>query len=209
MSTDLGGAVLRAAPWPVLLGGCMTTLGLFAIAAAARHGVLVFPLSLLGLGMCGATAAYALDENSAEVEDATPTGRPTRVAWRLHIALLPFAVGSAAVLWLDDIDAVTGGNRLVPAVAGSVAAGIAIASVLRHTGRLAPGDLAGALTFGLVVLVLTLEPLRAWVSLAPLGTPTYPPATAFAWSLILLACAAVLVTCERDPGRPTIRKETP
>lgn len=209
MSTTLGKAVLRAAPWPVLLGGCMTALGLFAIAAAARHSALAFPLSLLGLGVCGATAAYALDENSAEMEDATPTGRPTRVAWRLQIALLPFAVGYAAVLWLDDIDAVTAGNRLVPVAAGSVAAGIAIASVLRRTGRLAPGDLAGALTFGLVVLVVAIEPLHAWVSFAPLGTPTYPRATAFAWSLILLTCAAVLVTCERDPGRPTIRKETP
>ena len=159
--------------------------------------------------MCGATAAYTLDEDSAEVEDATPTGRPTRVAWRLPIALLPFAAGSAAVLWLDHLDGATAWNRLVPVAAGSVAAGIAVASVLRRTGRLAPGDLAGATTFGLVILVVALEPLRAWVNLAPLGSPTYPRATALTWSLVLLASAAILAACERDPGRPTIRKKAP
>jgi hypothetical protein len=208
VSATVGRAVLLAAPWPVLLGGSLTATGLFAIAAAIGSGQLVFPLSLLGLGLCGATAAYVLDEDSAEVEDAAPSGRRARVAWRLPLALLPFAVGSAAVLWLDAVDRISGWNRLVPVAAGSVAVGLACAAALRRTGRFAPGDLAGALTFGLVVLAVAVEPLRAWVLLAPTGSPTYPPATGLAWSFVLLASAALLVVCERDPGRPAIRKET-
>ncbi len=207
MSAAVGRAVLRAAPWPVLLGGCVVAAALFGIAAAARHGGLVLPLSLLGLGVCGATAAYLLDEASAELEDATPTGRRARVAWRLPIALLPFAVGAAAVLLLDDLGGAAGWDRLVPVAAGSVAVGIALASGLRRTGRFAPGDLAGAVAFGLVVLVVAVEPLHAWVSLAPLESPAYPRVTALAWLLVLVTCAAVLVTCERDPGRTAVRKE--
>ena len=204
----MGRKVLRAAPWPVLLGGCVAAATLFGIAAALRHGPLAFPLSLLGLGLCGATAAYVLDEASAEVEDATPTGRRARVGWRLLIAFLPFAVGAAAVLSLDDLGGAAGWDRLLPVAAGSVAAGIAFASGLRRTGRFAPGDLAGALAFGVVVLVVANEPLHAWVSFAPLESPSYPRATALAWLLVLVTCAAVLGACERDPGRPPIRKET-
>jgi hypothetical protein len=207
VSAAVGRAVLRAAPWPVLLGGCAAAAALFGIAAAVRHGGMVLPLSLLGLGLCGATAAYVLDEASAEVEDATPTGRRARVAWRLALALLPFVVGSAAVLLLDDLGGATGWSRLVPVAAGSVAAGVALASGLRRTGRFAPGDLASAIAFGLVVLVVAIEPLHAWVSLAPLDASTYPLATAMAWLLVLFGCAAILAACERDPGRPPIRRE--
>jgi hypothetical protein len=207
VSAAVGRAVLRAAPWPVLLGGCTVAATLFGGAAAARHGSLVFPLSLLGLGMCGATAAFVLDEASAEVEDAAPAGRRARVAWRLPIALLPFGVGSTAVLMLDDRGGAAGWNRLVPVAAGSVAVGIGLASGLRRTGRFAPGDLASALAFGLVVLVVALEPLHAWAPLAPLESPTYPRSTALAWLLVLVTGAAVLGACERDPGRPPIRRE--
>ena len=207
MSVVVGRSVLRAAPWPVLLGGCAAAAVLFGIAAAARHGGMVLPLSLLGLGLCGATAAYVLDEDSAEVEDATPTGRRARVGWRLPIALLPFGVGSGAVLLLDDLGGATGWTRLVPVAAGSVAAGVGLASGLRRTGRFAPGDLAGALTFGLVVIVVAIEPLHALVSLAPLDSPAYPLSTAVAWALVLVGCAAVFMACERDPGRPPIRRE--
>lgn len=203
MSAAVGRAVLRAAPWPVLLGGCVAAAALFGIAAAVLHGPLAFPLSLLGLGVCGATAAYVLDEASAEVEDATPTGRRVRVGWRLLIVLLPFAIGAAAVLLLDAVGSAAGWDRLVSVAGGSVAVGIALAAGFRRTGRFAPGDLAGALAFGLVVLVVAIEPLHAWVSLAPLEAPTYPRATALAWLLVLAACAAVLAACERDPGRPS------
>lgn len=207
MSATVGRTVLRAAPWPTLLGGCAAAAALFGIAAAVRHGPLAFPLSLLGLGLCGATAAYVLDEASAEVEDATPTGRGARVGWRLLIALLPFAAGAVAVLLLDTVGGAGGWDRLVPVAAGSVGVGLALASGLRRAGRFAPGDLAGALAFGVVVLVVANEPLHRWVSLAPLESPTYPRATALAWLLVLVTCAAVLAACERDPGRPPIRKE--
>jgi hypothetical protein len=207
VSATVGRTVLRAAPWPTLLGGCVAAAALFGIAAAVRHGGLVFPLSLLGLGLCGATAAFVLDEASAEVEDATPAGRRTRVGWRLPIALLPFAVGAAAVLLLDDLGGAAGWDRLVPVAAGSVAAGVALASGLRRTGRFAPGDLAGAPAFGAVVLVVANEPLHAWVSLAPLESPTYPRATALAWLLVLVSCAVIIGACERDPGRSAGRKE--
>jgi hypothetical protein len=207
VSATVGRTVLRAAPWPALLGGCVAAGALFGIAAAVHHGPLAFPITLLALGLCGATAAYVLDEASAEVEDATPTGRRARVGWRLPIALLPFAVGAAAVLLLDDLGGAAGWDRLVPVAVGSVATGVALASGFRRTGRFAPGDLAGAVAFGLVVLVVAVEPLRAWVSFAPLESPTYPRVTALAWLLVLVTCAAVLWACERDPGRTAGRKE--
>jgi hypothetical protein len=116
-------------------------------------------------------------------------------------------VGAAAVLLLDGLGGAAGWDRLVPVAAGSVAAGIALASGLRRTGRFAPGDLAGALAFGVVVLVVANEPLHAWVSFAPLESPTYPRASALAWLFVLVTCAAVLGACERDPGRTPLRKE--
>jgi hypothetical protein len=208
VSATVGRVVLRAAPWPVVLGGCAAATAMFGIAAAARHGGMVLPLSLLGLGLCGATAAYVLDEDSAEVEDATPTGRRARVSWRLPIAVLPFGVGSGAVLLLDDRGGAAGWDRLVPVAAGAIAAGIGLASGLRRTGRFAPGDLAGAITFGSVVIVVAIEPLRSLVTLAPLDSPAYPLSTAVAWALVLVGCAAVFAVCERDPGRPPVRRES-
>jgi hypothetical protein len=199
---SVGRAVLRAAPWPVVLGGCAAAAVLFGIAGAARHTGVFLPLSLLGLGLCGAAAAYTLDEQSAEIEDATPTGRPVRVAWRVSIAVVPCAAGATAVLLLDDLGGAAGWNRLVPVAVGSVAVGIAVASAFRRTGRFAPGDLAGAITFGLVVLAVAMDPLRAWASLAPLGAPGYPLSSAVAWALVLVGSAAALVVCERDPGSP-------
>ncbi len=207
MSVVVGRSVLRAAPWPVVLGGCVAATALFGIAAAVRHGALAFPLSLLGLGLCGATAAFVLDEASAEVEDATPTGRRARVAWRLLVVLLPLAVGAAAVLVLDGLDGTAGWRRLVPVAAGSVATGLGFAAGLRRTGRFAPGDLASAPAFGSIVVVVAVEPLRALVSLAPLRTPTYPRATGLAWLLVLVTSAVVLGACERDPGRRAVRRE--
>ncbi len=134
--------------------------------------------------MCGATTAFALDEESAEVEDATPTGTMhARVAWRLLIALLPFTVGAAAMPSCSATSAVQ------PDGCGSCGGGRERGHRDRARirappyGPLAPGELAGALTFGLIVLVVALEPLGAWVSLAPLESPTYPLSTAVAWAL--------------------------
>jgi hypothetical protein len=45
------------------------------------------------------------------------------------------------------------------------------------------------------------------VSLAPLESPTYPRASALAWFLVVVTCAAVLGACERDPGRRAVGKE--
>jgi hypothetical protein len=198
----VGRAVLRAAPWPVVLGGCAAAAVLFGIAGATRHSGVFLPMSLLGLGLCGAAAAYSLDEQSAEIEDATPTGRPVRIAWRVSIAVVPCAAGATAVLLLDNLGGATGWNRLAPVAAGSVAVGIAVASALRRTGRSAPGDLAGAITFGAVVLTVAIDPLHAWASLAPLGAPGYPLSSAVAWALVVVGSAAALVACERDPGSP-------
>jgi len=60
----------------VLLGQA----ALFAVAVQWRQTQVVG--AVLGLALCGAAAAYVLDEDTALVADATPMSRPRRSAWR-------------------------------------------------------------------------------------------------------------------------------
>jgi hypothetical protein len=73
----------------------------------------------------------------------------------------------------------------------------------------APGDLAAVVTLGALVPTVLVDPLRRWVSLTSLESPDYAPRTAFAWVVIVLACALVVFVCEADPGRASIRSTAP
>ena len=203
-----GAAVLRSAPWPVLLPFTTLTGVLFGLAILARHDDVGMLLTLVGIGMCGAVAGYVLDEEASEVADATPASRPRRAAWRIAIAMIPTALGAAALAWVARLDPELHALRMLPIVAGSVAFGVALASAMRRAGISAPGDLAGVLTFGAVVLVVLVDPLRPWLSLRGLDTADYPPRTALAWAVLIVACAWTVLTCERDPGssRSAIRR---
>lgn len=195
-----GAAVLRSAPWPVVLPFTALTGVLFGLAILARNNELGTLLTLAGIGMCGAVAGYVLDEEASEVADATPASRPRRAVWRIAIALMPTALGTAALIWVARLTPELHALRLLPVVAGSVAFGVALAAAMRRAGISAPGDLAGVLTLGTVVLVVLVDPLRPWLSLTGLDTADYPPRTAVAWAVLVVACAWIVLACERDPG---------
>ena len=194
-------AVLRSAPWPVLAGLVSGASLVFAAALLARHDEFAPLLALLAIGICGAAAAYTLDEEAGDVADATPTSRPHRVGWRLMMLVLPAAVSATALVSLHRLDARTPWLHLLPVAAGSITVGAAAAAAFRRSGNPAPGDLAGVVTLLGVLLGVLADPFRHWVSLSALGTVDYPIRTAAAWFAIVLGCALTVTACEADPGR--------
>src|SRR5262245_13018697 len=109
-----GAAVLRSAPWAVLLSFTALAGATFGLAILARHDTAGLLLALMAIGTCGAVAGYVLDEEEREVADATPTSRPRRTCWRLPIALLPAVVASTALTWLARLAPETHADRLLP-----------------------------------------------------------------------------------------------
>lgn len=193
--------MLRSAPWPVLAGTTLMAGALFGLAGSLRHHGVALLVGLLAVGTCAAAAGYVFDEESGDVADATPTSRPGRVAWRLAIALLLILTAVGALTGLHRLDPGKPWLHLVPVAVGGVAVGLALSAALRRRGNPAPGDLAAVVTLTAVVPVVLVDPLRTWVSLTSLQAPDYPPRTAFAWIVIVLACAVIVLACEADPGR--------
>lgn len=203
-----GTVVVRSAPWPVLAG---TTLGagvLFGVAGWLHGRDFALLVGLLAVGTCAAAAGYVFDEESGAVADATPTSRPSRIAWRLPIALLLVLTAFGALEGLHRLDPGKPWLHLVPVAVGGVAVGLALSATLRRCGNSAPGDLAAVVTLCALVPVVAVDPLRTWVSLTSLQAPDYPPRTAFAWIVIVLACAVIVLACEADPGRTPRRPES-
>jgi hypothetical protein len=197
-----GARILRSAPWLPLLAGTGAAL-LLLLGAVVGHGGGFAPvMSMLGLAACGGAAAYVLDEESTAVLDATPTSLAHRVLWRLVLLGIPAGVALTGLLLLDRLDPSTHWLRMVPFAAGCLAIGVVLAAALRRGGNRAPGDLASVVAVAVVVLLVATEPLRAWVSLAPLGDTGHAGRTVLLWSAIVLVCAAVTARCSRDPGVP-------
>ena len=197
-----GAGILRSAPWlPLLAGSAAATLLLLGAVVGHGSGFAFIP-TLLGLAACGGAAAYVLDEESAAVLDATPTSRAHRVLWRLVLVAMPAAVALTGLLALDRLDPPTHWLRMVPFAAGCLAIGVVLAAVLRRSGHRAPGDLAGVVAVAVVVLLVATDPLKAWVSVAPLGDTGHAGRTVLLWAAVVLVCAAVTVGCSRDPGVP-------
>lgn len=197
-----GGAVLRSAPWPVLLPFTVVAGAFFGMAILTRHDGTGLLLALVAIGTCGAVAGYVLDEEASEVADATPMSRPRRAAWRMPITLLPVAVAATALVSVNRLAPQIHALRMLPIAVGSVALGTALAAAMRRSGTPAPGELAGVLTFATVVVVVLVDPMRPWLglSLKPLDTASYPAATALTWAAVALLCALTVFACERDPG---------
>ena len=201
-SRTRGARIVRSAPWLPLLAGS-TAATLLLLGAVAWHASGFAPVAtLLGLAACGGAAAYVLDEESAVVLDATPTSLAHRVRWRLVLVAMPAAVALTGLLMLDRLDPSTHWLRLAPFAAGCLAIGVVLAAALRRGGNRAPGDLAGVIAVAVVVLLVATDPLKAWVSVAPLGDTGHVGRTVLLWSAVVLVCAAVTARCSRDPGVP-------
>ena len=197
-----GARILRSAPWLPLLTGSGAA-ALLLLGALLAHGTGFAPVTtMLGLAACGGAAAYVLDEESAVVLDATPTSLAHRVMWRLLLVAMPAGVALIGLLLLDRLDPSTHWLRMVPFAAGCLAIGVVLAAVLRRGGHRAPGDLAGVVAVAVVVLLVATDPLKAWVSVAPLGDTGHTGRTTLLWAAIVLICAAVTARCSRDPGVP-------
>ena len=200
-----GGRVLRSAPWPSLLASLAAAALLICIAAAAHNTGLTGPTTLLWLAACGAAAAHGLDETATSVADASPTSRRHRLGWRMLLVILPMTVAIAGLLLLNDLDPETQWLRLLPFAAGTVAIGTGLAAAMRHRGTAAPGDLAGAITFVGVILVVAIDPLRRWVTLLPFGDTEQAGRSSALWFAVVVGCIVVTLACTRDPGRPGTR----
>jgi hypothetical protein len=197
-----GARILRSAPWLPLLAGSAAA-SLLLLGAVVGHGSGFAPvMSMLGLAACGGAAAYVLDEESTAVLDATPTSLAHRVLWRLVLVTMPATVALTGLLLLDRRDPATHWLRMVPFAAGCLAIGVVLAAVLRRGGHRAPGDLAGVVAVAVVVLLVATDPLKVWVSIAPLGDTGHAGRTVLLWAAVVLVCASVTARCSRDPGVP-------
>ncbi len=199
-SLACGGAVLRSAQWQVLLPATAVAGALFGTVILRPRDATSLLFALVAVGVCGAVAGYVLDEEASEVADATPASRPRRAAWRIMIVLLPAAVAGTALVWTDRLAPQTHALRMLPIAAGSVVLGTALAAAMRRSGISAPGDLAGVLTFGTIVVAVLADPLRRWLSLRPFETATYPTASAIAWTAVIVLGVLTVLGCVRDPG---------
>jgi hypothetical protein len=194
-----GARVVRSAPLTGLLG--VSLVAALLLATAALTSGLAPLIAVLGLSTCGGAAGYLLDEEATAVADATPTSRGRRVAWRMMLLLPPLLVALAGLLNLDRQDPAMHWWRLLPLTIGALATGVASAAILRRRGAATPGDLAAPVTALGVVSIYALDPLRRWVSLAPLGSTPHAGRSALLWAAITVGCAAIAAACSRDPAR--------
>lgn len=194
-----GTRVVRSAPWAGLLA--VSLLGGVILAVAAQVTGLEPNAVFLGLATCGGAAAYVLDEEATAIADATPTSRSRRVAWRLVLLAPPLLVAITGLFNLDRQDPATHWWRLLPMAVGALAAGVMSAAILRRRHAATPGDLAAPVTALGVVVTCALNPLRRWVSLAPLGATSHVGRSVVLWAAITVGCAAITAACSRDPAR--------
>jgi hypothetical protein len=186
---------VRAAP---LAGVLLGQAALFAAAVQWRQTQVIG--AVLGLALCGAAAAYVLDEDTAVVADATPMSRPRRAAWRSALLVLPVAVGLSGLAALDHSDPVGNWLRLTPTVLALTALGVALAAALRRGGHVQPGDLAGAVVVAVMLFLAAANPLRWWLPILPLGELPHAGRSQLFWTAVAAIAAVATVVSVRDPA---------
>ena len=162
---------------------------------------------VLGLALCGAAAAYVLDEDAAVLADATPMSRPRRAAWRTALLVLPIAVALTGLAALDRDDPSGHWLRLTPTVLALTGLGVALAAALRRAGYAQPGDLAGAVVVALLLFLVAADPLRWWLPILPVGEPPHGGRSELFWTAVALGAAAATVAGVRDPVRTRHRRQ--
>lgn len=198
MTVDLPGT-LRGVDWAVVLGG--STLGAAILAgcvAFAADGPPLIYVRLALVALAGA-AAFVLDEPAADAVDAVPTTRRRRTAVRATAVALPLAVWTAGVLALEQRSAVTPVGALLVEGAGVVALAMALAAVLRLTGRVEPGEIVASVLGAAILAVLIFNPLPQSVPLFPVGEGW--AASTSLWGSLAVAAATLVVVVSRDPYR--------
>lgn len=190
---------LRGVDWAMVGGG--STLGaaiLTGCVLAAADGP-PYGYVRLALVTLAAAAAFVLDEPAAAAVDAAPATLRQRTAARATAAALPLAVWTAGVLGLQHRDPTTPVAALLIEGAGALTVAVALAALLRHAGRDAPGELAAtALGATMLALLITDPPPRT--------VPVFPVSTGWAastalWASLTTTAALLVRTASRDPYR--------
>jgi hypothetical protein len=191
--------VVESAPVLPLCGSAAMAAALFGVAVLAFGAGLATFAAVLGLGVCASCAAYVLDEEAAELADATPTSRPRRMAWRMLLALMPLSVAAVGLAALSRRDPGTRWPWLAPVAIGMVAVALAGSAFARRRGMATPGDLCAVLALAGTLLV-AVDPFRRWLPLMPLDSSSGPGRSAVVWSVVVALCVAVVLISAQDPG---------
>lgn len=199
-TTSVVASVVRSAPWRPIAGTAAAAALLWAVAFVVNASVVGFLAAVSAIAVGGASAAFLLDEEAADVADATPTSRARRVGYRLLGVAVPGAVALGGITALAHADATAHWLRLTPLIVATLAAGAGASASLRRRGVAAPGDLAASLVFCTVVVTVAVDPARRWVSIAPLQDPAHVGRTVgLCLAVAVAGLASVLVTA-MDPG---------
>jgi hypothetical protein len=182
------------------LGPAALTVALAAVpavvAVARGDAVVSAPLILAGL-LAGATLAWAVEDQAAELLASFPVASPVRTSLRVGLVALVSIIGAALIALV-----VASGPGLPPDVgdrlaetAAAAAAAISVGLVASRRGERAAGPVgvtAGVLIVGVVATLAV-----RW--------PTTLPALAAGpvhdrWWIVALAGIAVAAHAGRDPG---------
>lgn len=191
---------LRGVDWGVVVGGSAIGAGMLAgCAAFAADGPPLEYVRVALVALAGA-AAYVLDEPAADAVDAVPVSRRRRTSSRVAAVAVPFAVWVAGVAALEQRTAATPVGALLVEGAGVLAVAVALAAVLRLTGRVEPGELVASVVGAAILAVLAFNPPPRSVPIFPVGEG-WAASTAL-WSFLAVAALALVVAASREPYRP-------
>jgi hypothetical protein len=183
------------------LGPAAVTIALAAVPSvvvvARGDTVVSTPLIMAGL-LAGATLAWAVEDEAAELLGSMPVSSPVRTSLRVGLVSLVSIIGAALIALVVAIGPGLPsdlGDRL-PESAAAAATALGVGLVASRRGERAAGPVgltAGLLTVGLVVALAV-----RWPTILPaLG----PGATHDRWWILALAGIAFAVHASRDPGR--------
>jgi hypothetical protein len=190
---------LRGVSWAAVLGGSAFGAGILTICVAfAADGppLMYVRLALVALA---AAAAFVLDEPAAAAVDAVPVTRRSRTAVRATAVTVPFAVWTAGVLALERRNTMTAVGALLVEGAGVLAVAVALAAIIRLTGRAEPGEIVASALGASMLAVLILNPWPGPVSLFPVGDG-WAASTAL-WCSLAVAALMLVIAGSHDPYR--------
>ena len=183
------------------LGPAALTIALAAVpsvvAVARGDAVVVAPLIMAGL-LAGATLAWAVEDQAAELLASMPVSSPVRASLRVGLVSLVSIIGAALIALFVAIGPGLPpglGDRL-PETSAAAAAALAVGLVASRRGERGAGPVgftAGVLTVG-VVAALSVR----WPAILPaLGSGAIHDR----WWILALVGIAIAAHAGRDPGR--------
>ena len=183
------------------LGPAALTIALAAVpsvvAVARGDAVVLAPLIMAGL-LAGATLAWAVEDQAAELLASMPVSSPVRTSLRVGLVALVSIIGAALIALFVAIGPGLPPDLTdrLPETAAAAAAALSVGLVASRRGERAAGPVgvtAGVLTVGVVAALAV-----RWPAILPslAAGPTHDR-----WWILALAGIAVAAHAGRDPGR--------